>query len=71
MIELPLKSLSTEEKIQVMETLWDDLCRQAEGLESPAWHEDILAPRESANARGTEQFTGWEDAKRAIRNQVS
>lgn len=27
---LPLKGHSVDEKIQVMESLWDDLCRQSE-----------------------------------------
>jgi len=70
MIELPLASLSLEEKIQVMESLWDDLCRQDNGVESPSWHEDLLSQRESAIAQGTEQFTAWESAKRAIRSQL-
>lgn len=70
MIELPLESMSVEEKIQVMESLWDALCRQGDGIESPSWHEDILVQRQSAVARGTEQFADWEDAKRAIRNQL-
>lgn len=28
-ITLPLKDMTTEEKLQVMETLWDDLSRNA------------------------------------------
>ncbi|AUB81083.1 addiction module protein [Candidatus Thiodictyon syntrophicum] len=70
MIELPLAALSVEEKIQVMESLWDDLCHRADDLESPSWHADILAQRAADIAQGTEQFTDWESAKRAIRGRL-
>ncbi|WP_295389231.1 addiction module protein [uncultured Thiodictyon sp.] len=71
MIELPLAYLALEEKLQLMESLWDDLCRQDNGIESPSWHEDLLAQRESAITQGTEQFTDWETAKRTIRSQLT
>jgi hypothetical protein len=70
MIELPLASLALEEKLQLMESLWDDLCRQDNGIESPSWHKDILAKRESAVAQGTEQLMDWEAAKRMLRNHL-
>nr|WP_093190407.1 addiction module protein [Thiocapsa sp. KS1] len=53
-----------------MESLWDDLCRHADDVESPSWHQYILAQLESAVTQGNEQFTDWESAKRAIRKQV-
>lgn len=70
MIEFPLASLSIEEKLLMMETLWDDLCHQAEGIASPSWHEDTLAQREAGIMQGREQFLDWEDAKQAIRAQL-
>lgn len=70
MIELPLESLSLEEKLHAMESLWDDLCRHADDVESPSWHQEILAQRESAVTQGIDQFTDWESAKRAIRKQA-
>lgn len=70
MIEFPLASLSIEEKLLMMETLWDDLCRQAESIASPSWHEDTLVQREAGIMQGREQFTDWEDAKQAIRAKL-
>jgi hypothetical protein len=32
---LPLKTMSVEEKLQAMESLWDDLCANAESMASP------------------------------------
>ena len=31
---IPLDKMSVEEKIQAMESLWDDLCRKAGGVSS-------------------------------------
>ena len=68
---LPLEKMSVEEKLQAMESLWDDLCSKAGGMVSPAWHEDVLAEREAMQKRGDDQFDDWEAAKRDIRNKVS
>jgi hypothetical protein len=37
-----LKDMTTEEKLQAMEMLWDDICRNIPDFSSPAWHEQIL-----------------------------
>ena len=68
---LPLDTMSVEEKILAMETLWDDLCGRAGGVQSPAWHEDVLADRDAARQRGEDASEDWEEAKRNIRNKVS
>ncbi len=68
---LPLAKMSIEEKLRAMELLWDDLCNKAQGVESPAWHEDILAERDAMQERGEDQFEDWEAAKGKIRNKVS
>lgn len=68
---LSLESMSTEEKIQVMEFIWDDLCKKADNIPSPPWHKTVLDEREEAIKRGEEQFLDWETAKRNIRNAIS
>jgi len=70
-ITLPLNEMSTEEKLQTMETLWDDLCKNAESLKSPAWHEDILQEREQMLQNGDDKFVDWEKAKKDIKDAVS
>src|SRR4051794_29496975 len=52
---LPLDRMSVEEKIQAMESLWDDLCNRAGGVVSPAWHENVLAERDAAHKRGEDE----------------
>jgi len=68
---IPLEKMSVEEKLQVMESLWDDLCSRADGMASPAWHGDVLAEREATTKRGEDGFEDWEAAKRNIRSKIS
>ena len=68
---LSLESMSTEEKIQVMEFIWDDLCKKADSIPSPPWHKKVLDEREEGIKRGEEKFLDWETAKRNIRNDIS
>lgn len=70
-VTLPLKDMSISEKLQLMETLWADLSRNAETLESPEWHREVLEERESRIASGEARFSEWEEAKADIRKQVS
>jgi hypothetical protein len=35
---LPLDKMTTEDKLAVMEQLWEDLCRNPESVPSPSWH---------------------------------
>ncbi|MBK8477589.1 MAG: addiction module protein [Opitutaceae bacterium] len=42
-----IMQLLRSERHSVMEQLWDSLCREAQELESPAWHEKVLAGRKA------------------------
>jgi hypothetical protein len=68
---LPLEKMSVDEKLRAMELLWDDLCKKAESMASPAWHEGVLAERDAMQKRGDDTFEDWEAAKKSIRNKVS
>jgi hypothetical protein len=68
---LSLETMSVEEKLQVMELLWDDLCDKAGGMSSPAWHEEVLAERQAMQERGDNQFEDWDAVKRNIRDKAS
>ncbi|MBI4621277.1 MAG: addiction module protein [Desulfobacterales bacterium] len=70
-VTLLLEKMSTEEKIQTMETLWEDLCKKADSLSSPLWHKDILQEREEMIKNGDDEFVDWENAKNHIRNTVA
>ena len=70
LISCPLTQMTTIEKLQIMENIWDDLCRKADEVASPFWHEDILKEREKAVEDGSETFTDWERAKKQIRKSL-
>jgi hypothetical protein len=67
---LDLNQMSLEEKLETMEALWDDLCRQEEQLASPGWHGDILEKRAASLDRGEEMPEDWETAKEAIKKDL-
>lgn len=69
-VAIKLENLTTEEKISVMESLWEDLCRNASETLSPAWHGDVLSQREESITVGEASFSDWEDAKKKIRESL-
>lgn len=69
-VTLPLNDMTVAEKLQLMEMLWADLSRNADTLESPEWHGDVLEERERCIAAGEARFSGWEEAKADIRTRV-
>ncbi len=68
---LSLNSMSIEEKIQTMEAIWDDLCKNPESLQSPSWHESILEERAKMIVDNKDVFVDWENAKDDIRTAIS
>ena len=70
-LTLPLEQMTIAEKMQTMENIWDDLCKKADGLPSPAWHKQALKEREDKIKSGMSKFVDWEDAKKNIRKSIS
>ncbi len=68
---LPLHQMSTEEKIQIMETIWEDLCKKAANISSPSWHGDILHERGKGLVDESDTFIDWEKAKKRIQDSIS
>ncbi|VAW83091.1 hypothetical protein MNBD_GAMMA12-2214, partial [hydrothermal vent metagenome] len=66
----PLNKMTLEEKLQTMETLWDDLCKSADSLSSPDWHHAELLERESQVREGADEFVEWEKARRDIKTKL-
>jgi hypothetical protein len=69
MVSLPLNQMSRAEKVMAMEALWEDLSKDDQSIESPAWHGDELAATEKRVASGQEKFVDWETAKKELRKQ--
>ncbi|MCF6154725.1 MAG: cysteine methyltransferase [Candidatus Brocadia sp.] len=56
-----IEKMSTIERLQVMEELWDSLCK--EEIESPEWHKDILKERKKKIEKGDVEYISLEDLK--------
>ena len=69
--ELPLKEMSTKDKVETMETLWESLSADPASVESPDWHQDELRVREARIESGDAKFVDWEKSKANIRRQTS
>ena len=67
----PSNEMTVAKKLQLVKTLWQDLSRHADALESPEWHGEVLQERERRIASGEARFSDWEQAKADIRNRVS
>lgn len=67
---IPIETLSTEEKLLLMERLWDDLSRRPSNVPVPDWHGDILAERLAGVREGRTSFVDWEAAKERLRERL-
>ena len=70
-VDLPLAKLTLAQKLDLIETLWDDITKDDKALESPSWHEAVLRDREKALDNGKAEVRDWEEAKERIRRNVS
>lgn len=61
------ESLTRMDKLRLIEQIWEELSRETEPVESPAWHAEALAETEKAIARGVAGFIAWEEAKERLR----
>ncbi len=64
-----IKKMSTSERLQAMEALWDSFLYENEEIESPVWHEQILEERKSKIANGKAKFISLEELK-ALREHL-
>jgi len=64
-----VKNLSIEEKLQVMEAIWQDLTADEQAFQSPAWHLEALKETEQRRKEGKEAVLDWGDAKKELRKR--
>lgn len=67
---IDIEKMTIEEKLQTMELLWNDLCRNAADFVIPEWHKDVLAQREERLRNGKERILDWEQAKKEIEESL-
>jgi hypothetical protein len=62
-----VRQLPRREKLQIMETLWEDLSRSDTEMNSPAWHRQALEETEQRVGLGGEPLIDWTEAKQDLR----
>ena len=71
MTQLDIAKLPLQEKLRLMESLWDAICHEpSQESVMPDWHEPVLAERVARLDAGTEPVSTWADAKQRIRAQA-
>jgi len=53
---IPLESLSLNEKMSLIEMVWDSLSQKSEDFSSPEWHGEVLQQRVEAVERDEAEF---------------
>ena len=66
-----IQKLPRAEKMKLMEALWDDLSRNDEEFESPAWHKTALRDSERLLKSGKARFIDWDEAKKRLRRRAA
>lgn len=60
---IEISRMSTIERLQTMEAIWDSLIHENSEIESPEWHGDILAARKLNIEEGKAQFISIEELR--------
>ncbi len=69
-LKIPLDEMTIDEKLDAMETLWQDLSKDPSIVPSPDWHGEELADRAASTERGGETPEDWESAKARIKKET-
>lgn len=64
-----IAEMSQDEKLQALEDIWAELAKDEAEIESPAWHEDVLAATEARVSAGKEALIDWSEAKRRLKEK--
>ena len=63
MSAIELSKFSLREKLQIMESIWEDLRHHVDRLEVPQSHKDILDERRQRIDSGEAKIYSWDDVK--------
>lgn len=64
-----LRSLTSKEKLMIIETLWNDLAESSDNISSPEWHKQILHETKERFKRGEISVEDWKSAKKKLREK--
>ncbi|MHB2155767.1 addiction module protein [Calditrichota bacterium GD2] len=69
-MEIILENMTIEEKLKLMEEIWNDLIKYEKQIPSSLWHKDVLEKREKKIKDGKEAILNWNEAKDRIRKYI-
>jgi len=61
-----IKQMSKQEKLHLMETIWQQLSIDEEQIEVPQSHKEMLEKRAAMAEQGEAEFLDWQQAKKQI-----
>jgi hypothetical protein len=70
-IELPLDEMTVEEKIELIEVLWQDIGKRSDDFPVPDWHVEELEKTSRRLEAGLVKTYPLEEAKRRLREMTS
>lgn len=62
-IDISLESLSVAEKVRLLESVWQSLCRHSGDVQSSEWHREVLESRKRRLNDGQATVSPWSEAK--------
>ncbi len=69
-ITLPLETMTLEEKLTIVETVWASIAGNQTELPVPESHLKLLTEREAYVASGNATFYSLDNAKEILRNRI-
>jgi putative addiction module component (TIGR02574 family) len=61
-----IRQLPLNEKLQIMEAIWEELRLHADQVPVPQWHRDLLDTRRKAVSENREEVHEWDDVKHSL-----
>jgi putative addiction module component (TIGR02574 family) len=68
---IAIERMSLDEKLDLMESLWENLSRNPQSLPMPQWQKDLLDKRAREIQEGSAKFSDWKSAKARIKKRCS
>ena len=69
-INLPLDEMTLDEKLRLMEAIWENLSRNPDDVPSPDWHGEVLRETLRQLDAGETDFIPWEEAKANLQRRA-
>ena len=63
-----ISAMDIDERIHLVQAVWDGIAAEAEALEIPQWHKDGLDQRLAAYEQSPSSGSPWEDVKARLQS---